>query len=66
MPAELFENRLCALGRLRCTARHVTVFGMTQTATHIPTATQLPQVHLPRNPGMALDLDWVAKVQANT
>ncbi len=27
---------------------------------------QLPQVHLPRNPGMALDLDWVARVQANT
>ncbi|MGZ9811011.1 deoxyribose-phosphate aldolase [Pseudoroseicyclus sp. H15] len=29
---------------------------------------QLPQVgeHLPRNPGMPLDLDWVASVQANT
>ena len=27
---------------------------------------QLPQVHLPRNPGTALDLDWVARVQANT
>jgi deoxyribose-phosphate aldolase len=26
----------------------------------------LPQVHEPRNPGMALDLDWVARVQANT
>lgn len=29
-------------------------------------ATQLPQLHLARNPGMALDLDWVARVQANT
>lgn len=27
---------------------------------------QLPQVHDIRNPGMALDLDWVAGVQANT
>ncbi|MVO16366.1 deoxyribose-phosphate aldolase [Parasedimentitalea huanghaiensis] len=27
---------------------------------------QLPQVTEPRNPGMALDLDWVAGVQANT
>jgi len=27
---------------------------------------QLPQLHLPRNPGMPLDLDWVARVQANT
>lgn len=26
----------------------------------------LPQLHTPRNEGMALDLDWVAKVQANT
>ena len=26
----------------------------------------LPQVTHPRNPGMALDLDWVASVQANT
>jgi len=26
----------------------------------------LPQVHLPRNAGMPLDLDWVASVQANT
>lgn len=29
-------------------------------------ADQLPQVHLPRNAGMELDLDWVARVQANT
>lgn len=28
--------------------------------------TQLPQVTHARNPGMALDLDWVAAVQANT
>jgi deoxyribose-phosphate aldolase len=28
--------------------------------------TQLPQVAHPRNPGMPLDLDWVAAVQANT
>ncbi len=27
---------------------------------------QLPQLHLPRNQGMDLDLDWVARVQANT
>ena len=27
---------------------------------------QLPQIAHPRNPGMALDLDWVASVQANT
>ncbi len=27
---------------------------------------QLPQLTEPRNPGMALDLDWVASVQANT
>ncbi|WP_405359529.1 deoxyribose-phosphate aldolase [Roseobacter sp.] len=27
---------------------------------------QLPQVTEPRNPGMALDLDWVQRVQANT
>jgi deoxyribose-phosphate aldolase len=33
---------------------------MTQTPTH------LPQVAHPRNPGMPLDLDWVASVQANT
>jgi deoxyribose-phosphate aldolase len=26
----------------------------------------LPQLHRPRNPGMPLDLDWVARVQANT
>jgi deoxyribose-phosphate aldolase len=28
--------------------------------------TQLPQVAHPRNPGMPLDLDWVAAMQANT
>lgn len=42
---------------------------MTQTTT-IEAATaqrdQLPQVHLPRNEGMELDMDWVARVQANT
>ncbi|MEO0865287.1 MAG: deoxyribose-phosphate aldolase, partial [Pseudomonadota bacterium] len=27
---------------------------------------QLPQVTEPRNPGMALDMDWVRSVQANT
>ncbi|GAA5073090.1 deoxyribose-phosphate aldolase [Roseibacterium beibuensis] len=27
---------------------------------------QLPQLHLPRNAGTGLDLDWVARVQANT
>lgn len=41
---------------------------MTDTLHHVSTATtdQLPQVHLPRNDGMDLDLDWVANVQANT
>ena len=37
--------------------------------TGVSTATetnQLPQLHEPRNPGMALDLDWVASVQVNT
>ena len=29
-------------------------------------STQLPQVQEVRNPGMALDMDWVASVQANT
>ena len=32
----------------------------------VPTHTHLPQVTHARNPGMALDLDWVASVQANT
>jgi len=27
---------------------------------------QLPQLHEPRNPGMPLDLDWVANVRVNT
>jgi len=36
---------------------------LTPDATAIP---QLPQVTHARNPGMALDLDWVASVQANT
>ncbi len=31
-----------------------------------PTKNLLPQVAHARNPGMALDLDWVASVQANT
>ncbi|HSF65504.1 MAG TPA: deoxyribose-phosphate aldolase [Paracoccaceae bacterium] len=31
-----------------------------------PARTHLPQVTHPRNPGMPLDLDWVAAVQANT
>lgn len=38
---------------------------ITQTAAQTKTA-QLPQLHLPRNDGMALDMDWVARVQANT
>jgi deoxyribose-phosphate aldolase len=32
----------------------------------VSAAAQLPQVTHPRNDGMALDLDWVAQVQANT
>ncbi|MFL4469705.1 deoxyribose-phosphate aldolase [Tateyamaria armeniaca] len=41
---------------------------MHETTTHSPTqtTTQLPQVAEPRNPGMALDMDWVRRVQANT
>ncbi|MBY6202140.1 deoxyribose-phosphate aldolase [Maritalea mobilis] len=41
-----------------------------QTATEASVRTapsdQLPQLHLPRNAGTGLDLDWVARVQANT
>ncbi|KIC49973.1 deoxyribose-phosphate aldolase [Tateyamaria sp. ANG-S1] len=39
-----------------------------QTTTTATTTTnaQLPQVTEPRNPGTKLDLDWVARVQANT
>jgi deoxyribose-phosphate aldolase len=40
-----------------------------QTAPHTltwPDQGQLPQLHEARNPGMPLDLDWVARVQANT
>ncbi|MFO7919226.1 MAG: deoxyribose-phosphate aldolase, partial [Nioella sp.] len=29
-------------------------------------AARLPQVSAARNPGLALDMDWVARVQANT
>ncbi|TAG15433.1 MAG: deoxyribose-phosphate aldolase, partial [Rhodobacterales bacterium] len=32
----------------------------------MPAQGLLPQVTHARNPGMALDLDWVAAVQANT
>jgi deoxyribose-phosphate aldolase len=32
----------------------------------VQAAGHLPQLHRPRNPGMALDLDWIARVQANT
>ena len=32
----------------------------------VPAKNQLPQVAHARNPGMALDLDWVASVQVNT
>ncbi|MEO8244791.1 MAG: deoxyribose-phosphate aldolase, partial [bacterium] len=32
----------------------------------VQTKSQLPQLAHARNPGMALDLDWVASVQANT
>jgi len=40
---------------------------VTGTSTQIKTtAAQLPQVHETRNPGMDLDMDWVASVQANT
>ena len=35
-------------------------------ALHSATTGQLPQLHEARNAGMPLDLDWVARVQANT
>jgi deoxyribose-phosphate aldolase len=35
-------------------------------ALHTKTKDQLPQLHEARNAGMPLDLDWVARVQANT
>ena len=38
----------------------------TATPTETTSTAQLPQVTEPRNPGMPLDLDWVARVQANT
>ncbi len=37
-----------------------------QPAKHKKPTAHLPQVQEPRNPGMALDMDWVASVQANT
>lgn len=36
-----------------------------ESLTHLGSA-GVPQVHLARNPGHSLDLDWVARVQANT
>ncbi len=39
---------------------------MQKTAETLTQTAQLPQVHLPRNNGMPLDLDWVMSVQANT
>ena len=41
---------------------------MHETTTQSPTrtTTQLPQAVEPRNPGMALEKDWVRRVQANT
>ncbi len=39
---------------------------ITPTAPSLPASLGLPQVSHARNPGMALDLDWVAHVQANT
>jgi deoxyribose-phosphate aldolase len=44
----------------------MTMTQTTSTDTATARADQLPQVHLPRNAGMELDLDWVARVQANT
>jgi deoxyribose-phosphate aldolase len=40
--------------------------GLTGTQAPGDAAAHLPQLHVARNPGMALDLDWVAAVQANT
>ena len=37
-----------------------------QTETRIRQPNLLPQLAHSRNPGMELDLDWVASVQANT
>ncbi|MCT8159237.1 deoxyribose-phosphate aldolase [Pseudoruegeria sp. SHC-113] len=38
----------------------------TQSADTRTGTAQLPQLHEPRNPGMALDLDWIRGLQANT
>lgn len=42
------------------------MLSQTPHATETATAHQLPQVTEPRNPGQALDLDWVRSLQANT
>ncbi len=39
---------------------------LTTSAAAATSAAQLPQLHEARNPGMALDMDWVRGVQANT
>lgn len=39
---------------------------MSQTPASQTGSAQLPQTILPRNPGMALDMDWVMSAQANT
>ena len=39
---------------------------MATTVTSTTQTDQLPQIHLPRNAGTELDLDWVASAQANT
>ncbi|MBF9048034.1 deoxyribose-phosphate aldolase [Rhodobacterales bacterium LSUCC0031] len=39
---------------------------MSQTAIAPSAQDHLPRLHRPRNPGLALDLDWIARVQANT
>lgn len=39
---------------------------MQTTRSPVLTTSQLPQLHLPRNEGTSLDLDWVMAVQVNT
>jgi len=55
------KAQMARLAILPSPLKAITLRDMEQTLTH----SQLPQLHLPRNPGMPLDLDWIARVQAN-
>jgi deoxyribose-phosphate aldolase len=58
-----------AKDRPSCNRYGIAMEARLQTHLSDPTHTdlaQLPQVHLPRNGGLPLDLDWVMRAQANT